>query len=179
MRGLVGRLPRAGVVDLEVELEPRRLTPADVDDELEPATRPRQCRDPLDHAPSRLAGERTVDEEHEIEVALTRPVAADEAGAEHERVEHLDLAGQGADDRGAVALRRLVEMTLRHGDHEAYATLPAATVIRTAPSSVRPSSHEFADRERKAPPSTRSLASRSSRTRFAGAPTAIRGASRP
>src|SRR3954451_9140155 len=63
--------------------------------------------------------------------------------------------------------------------HASYTTFPAATVIRTRPSSVCPSSHELAERERKPSPSTRQVAAVSSRTRFAGAPTAIRGGSRP
>src|SRR5204862_4464780 len=120
-----------------------------------------------------------VDHQHEVEIALARTVAADEPGAEHERVEHLHLVRDRLDHRGAIALGGLVEIRLRHRDHDAYATLPAAIVTRIPPSSVRPSSHEFTDRERKPFSSTRLLAFRSSRTRFAGAPTATRGAASP
>ena len=61
----------------------------------------------------------------------------------------------------------------------AYTTFPAATVWTTRPCSFDPSSHEFADFDLKEPWSTCQTASRSSRTRFAWAPTSIRGRSRP
>src|SRR5207247_1220702 len=61
----------------------------------------------------------------------------------------------------------------------ANATLPAATVSRTLPLSVCPRAHEFTERERKLDSSTFHVAAVSSRTRFAGAPTAIRGRSSP
>jgi hypothetical protein len=60
-----------------------------------------------------------------------------------------------------------------------YATRPAATVSLTLPLSVSPSSQEFPEREWKPPSPTRHVASVSSRTRFAGAPLAIRGGSSP
>src|SRR5262249_14977009 len=65
------------------------------------------------------------------------------------------------------------------GRHAWYATRPAATVISTFPWSFRPSSQELAERDRKRSSLTRQVAPGLSRTRFAGAPTAIRGSSRP
>src|SRR5439155_19936682 len=59
------------------------------------------------------------------------------------------------------------------------ATLPAATVSTTRPFSRRPSSHEFAERERKPSALTRQEAVRSSNVRLAGAPVAMRGRSSP
>src|SRR2546423_1257195 len=63
--------------------------------------------------------------------------------------------------------------------HAEKATRPAATVSRIFERSVLPRSHEFADRERKPSSFTRQLAFGSKRTRFAGAPTSIRGGSIP
>src|SRR6266571_8581713 len=63
--------------------------------------------------------------------------------------------------------------------HPANASLPAAIVARTRPSRVAPSSHELTERERKTLSVTRQDAFRSSRTRFARAPTTMRGSSRP
>src|SRR5262249_49953109 len=63
--------------------------------------------------------------------------------------------------------------------HAANTTRPAATVRTTLPRTRLSRSHEFAERERKPSSRTRQEASVSSRTRFAGAPTAIRGRSRP
>ena len=63
--------------------------------------------------------------------------------------------------------------------HASCTSLPAAIVARTRPRSFSPSSQEFFERERKPSSSTCQLACVSSRTTFAGAPTAIFGASRP
>src|SRR6266536_2945539 len=176
---LVGRLPRTVVVDLEVQLEVRRLLPSHVDDQLEPPPGPLQRRDPLDRAAARLALEWSIDDNHEVEVALAGPVAADQAGAEHERIEHIYLLVDRGHDVGAVGLGGGVQVCRSHGDHPSNATLPAAIVSRTRPLTVWPSSQEFAERERKSLSETRLLAFRSSRTRFAGAPMVLRGASRP
>src|SRR6266550_3707419 len=147
-------------------------------------------RDPLlryarvDHEPvvelvGRLPRTVVVDLEVKVEVALAGPVAADQSGAEHERIEHPYLLVDRGNHIGAVGLGGGVQVCRSHGDHPSNATLPAAIVSRTLPLTVWPSSHEFAERERKSLSKTRLLACRSSRTRFAGAPTAIRGASRP
>src|SRR2546429_208975 len=101
------------------------------------------------------------------------------ARVDHERIEHPYLLVDRGNDIGAVGLGGGVQVCRSHGDHPSNATLPAAIVSRTLPLTVWPSSHEFAERERKSLSETRLLAFRSSRTRFAGAPTAIRGASRP
>src|SRR5207302_11142698 len=73
---------------------------------------------------------------------------------------------------------RLDESSLDLG-HASNTTRPAATVSLTFPLSVCPSSHELTERERKPSSLTRQAASVSSRTRCAGAPTAIRGGSSP
>src|SRR6476659_6773016 len=57
------------------------------------------------------------------------------------------------------------------GHHAVCTTRPLATVVTTAPRSFRPSSHEFAERERKPLSVTVHSRSRSSWTRFARAPT--------
>src|SRR6185437_10467600 len=176
---LVGRLPRTVVVDLEVQLEVGRLLPSHVDDQLEPPPRPLERRDPLDRPAAALALEWSVDDDHEVEVALPGPVAADQSGAEHERLEDSHLFADRGLDFGAIGLGGSVQMCRNHGDHPSNATLPAAIVSRTWPLTVWPSSHEFVERERKSLSETRLLAFRSRRTRFAGAPTAIRGASKP
>src|ERR671923_823058 len=61
------------------------------------------------------------------------------------------------------------------GHAASYARRPAATVARTRPRSVSPISHEFVERERNPSSCTRQPAAVSSSTRFASAPTAIRG----
>src|SRR5207302_10726052 len=58
--------------------------------------------------------------------------------------------------------------------HASYATRPAAIVVVTLPRRRLPSSHEFAERERKRSSRTRQVESRFRRTRFAGAPTTMR-----
>src|SRR5581483_5573152 len=58
-------------------------------------------------------------------------------------------------------------------------TRPAAIVSVTRPWIRRPSSHEFRDSDRRRSARTRHEAFRSSSVRFADAPTAIRGRSRP
>ena len=63
--------------------------------------------------------------------------------------------------------------------HAEYAVRPAAIVSATVPCRVAPRSHEFADLERNPVSLGIQVASRSRSTRFAGAPTAIRGHSRP
>ena len=63
--------------------------------------------------------------------------------------------------------------------HPSCAIRPAATVMRTAPLSSWPSSHEFAEREWKTSSVTRHDASVASRTKFASAPASMRGGSSP
>src|SRR5207248_10949711 len=120
-------------------------------------------------------GKPTPDNSDEIEVARAWVEPAEErrskdVGTEHRRAVRLD----GVDDLRDEGL----QLRLGHG-HCPKATRPAATVSRTWPLSRLPSSHELAERERKAPSSTCHSAAVSSRTRFAGAPTAIRGRSSP
>src|SRR5205085_527753 len=163
----------------QVQLEVGRFVPTHVHDELEPSPGPLQRGNPLDRTPARLAAQGSVDDGHEIEVALAGPVAPDQPRAEHERVEYLDFRADRGQDIRAVGLRGLIQIGGSDGDHPPNATRPAATVSRTWPLTVSPSSHELAERERNSLSDTRRLAWRSSRTRFAGAPTAIRGASSP
>src|SRR5437764_7016516 len=110
----------------------------------------------------------------DVDVARTVVVVAARRRADH--VNRLDLA-ERVDERLEVAGQDSRE--LDHRGHASNATLPAATVIRTRPRSVFPSSHEFAESERKLSSRTRHVALGSSRTRFAGAPTAMRGGSSP
>src|SRR6266516_1475524 len=63
--------------------------------------------------------------------------------------------------------------------HAENTTRPAAIVVRTAPLTVSPSSHELTERERNVSSVMRWLAFRSSRTRLAVLPTATRGSSSP
>src|SRR5439155_20388546 len=86
-----------------------------------------------------------------------------------------ELESVGADGFAAEDRAVLESEKARHS----CTTFPAAIVIRTAPWSVSPSSHELADRDRKPLSSTPRLAFRSSRTRFASAPTAIFGGPGP
>src|SRR5262249_47978223 len=65
------------------------------------------------------------------------------------------------------------------GDHASNTSRPSATVFRTRPRRLSPTSHEFAESDRKPPSLTVHSASRSRTTRLARAPTSIPGCSMP
>src|SRR5207344_2117167 len=100
-----------------------------------------------------------------------RLLVAGHAGREHGLAERVAVGP----DRLPGPDRSVREREIAHS----YATLPPATVMRTAPFSFDPSSHELSDREWKGCSPTVHSRSRSSRTRFALAPAATRGRSSP
>ncbi len=147
--------------------------------------------------PPRLAH----DDAAHVDAVRLAAVVGDAVVADHRRREAEDLLGVArVGDELLVAGHRGREDGLAEGDalgahrpagedlavlederagHASCTTRPAAIVSLTLPLSVCPSSQELAECERKPSSVTRQAASVSSRTRFAGAPTSMRGGSIP
>src|SRR5437764_3088155 len=112
------------------------------------------------------------------ELARVARVGDDLLVAGHRRREDR-LAERERRRADTLAAEELAVLEHEEAGHPSCTTRPAAIVSTTLPRSRRPSSHEFAERERKRSSRTRHVAAGFSRTRFAGAPTTMRGGSSP
>src|SRR6266511_76337 len=173
-RVLVGTL----LALIHVQLEIRRLGAFDVEDELEIAHRALDPEDVIHHGTA-IATKRPGDDNGEVHVARPWIEAPDRARADEVRLHDGNVRLDRVENVLHVRLGPGVEVADRRRAQPSYTRRPSATVARTFPLSVLPSSHELTERDRKPRSVTCHLAFPSSSTRFAGAPTAMRGGARP